>query len=166
MHCSLAGRATRLMRLRFLNDKITLKHRQEIMKFRLLLTLGGLAIGFGAQARAQEQNTVDPQVRQQIEALNQKFDEAFNQNDAEAVADLFTAGAVEAGPDEAAASGQQEIEDRYKVLFESHPSRHTSKLDQVCAIGRPCLCDHGMEHDAKNAFHPAYAPQRRLCRRD
>ena len=105
------------------------------MKFRLLLTLAGLAIGFSAQARAQEQNTVDPQVRQQIEALNQKFDEAFNQNDAEAVADLFTAGAIEAGPDEAAASGQQEIEDRYKVLFESQPSRHTSKLDQVYAIG-------------------------------
>jgi hypothetical protein len=75
---------------------------REIMKFRLLLVLAGLAIGFSAQARAQEQNTVDPQVRQQIEALNQKFDEAFNQNDAEAVADLFTAGAIEAGPDEAA----------------------------------------------------------------
>ena len=55
--------------------------------------------GFSAQARAQEKNTVDPQVRQQMEALNQKFDEAFNQNDAEAVADLFTAGAIEAGPD-------------------------------------------------------------------
>ena len=68
------------------------------MKFRLLLTLAGLAIGFSAQTRAQEQNTVDPQVRQQIEALNQKFDEAFNQNDADAVADLFTAGAIEAGP--------------------------------------------------------------------
>ena len=104
------------------------------MKFRLLLTLAGLAIGVSAQARAQEQNTVDPQVRQQIEALNQKFDEAFNQNDAEAVADLFTAGAIEAGPDEAAASGQQEIEDRYKVLFESHPNRHISKLDQASAI--------------------------------
>jgi len=36
------------------------------MKFTLLLTLAGLAIGFSAQ----ERNTVDPQVRQQIEALN------------------------------------------------------------------------------------------------
>ena len=62
------------------------------MKFRLLLTLAGLAIGLSAQPRAQEKNTVDPQVRQQIEVLNQKFDEAFNQNDAEAVADLFTGG--------------------------------------------------------------------------
>ena len=51
------------------------------MKFTLLLTLAGLATGFSAQ----EKNTVDPQVRQQIEALNQKFDEAFNQNDAEAL---------------------------------------------------------------------------------
>jgi hypothetical protein len=78
------------------------------MQFRLLLTLAGLAIGFSAH----EKNTIDPQVRQQIEAPNPKFDEAFNQNDAEAAADLFTASAIEAGPDEAAASGQQEIEDR------------------------------------------------------
>ena len=33
------------------------------MKVRLLLTLAGLAIGFAAPALAQEQNTVDPEVR-------------------------------------------------------------------------------------------------------
>jgi uncharacterized protein (TIGR02246 family) len=48
-------------------------------------------------------------VRQQVEALNLKYDEAFNQNDAEAVADLFTPDAVESGPEEAV-SGQQEIQ--------------------------------------------------------
>ena len=98
------------------------------MIFRLLLTFAGLAIGFSAQAQAQEKNTVDPQVRQQIEALNQKFDEAFNQNDAEAVADLFTADAIEAGPDEAAASGQQEIEDRTKFCSNLIPTATLASL--------------------------------------
>ena len=75
------------------------------MKFRLLITIAALLIGFSGPARAQDKNMVEPQVRQQVEALNLKYDEAFNQNDAEAVAALFTADAVETGPEEAA-SGQ------------------------------------------------------------
>jgi uncharacterized protein (TIGR02246 family) len=104
------------------------------MKFHLLLTLAGLIIGVSAPARAQEKNTVDPQVRQQIEALNRQYDQAFNQNDAEAIASVFTADAVETGP-EGPASGQQEIEDRYKILFESHPNSHATKINEVYAIG-------------------------------
>jgi hypothetical protein len=37
---------------------------------RLLPTLAGLVIGFTVPALAQEKNTVDPEVRQQIEALD------------------------------------------------------------------------------------------------
>jgi len=48
------------------------------MKVRLLLTHAGLAIGFAVPALAQEQNTVDPEVRRQIEAVQMKFDEASN----------------------------------------------------------------------------------------
>ena len=98
------------------------------MKFCLLLIIAGLVCGFSGPARSQERNTIDPQVRREVEALNLKYDEAFNRNDAEAVATLFTADAVETGPEEVA-SGQQEIEDRYKILFESHPNRHATKLD-------------------------------------
>ena len=119
---------------RMARRQIPKKYRKVIMKFRLLLTIAGLVIGFSDPARPQDKNTVEPQVRQQVEALNLKYDEAFNQNDAEAVAALFTADAVETGPEEAA-SGQQEIEDRYKILFESHPNSHATKLDQVYAIG-------------------------------
>ena len=102
------------------------------MRRRLLQTIAGLFIGFSI-ARVQEQNAVDSQARKQIEELNLKYDEAFN-HDAEGVATLFTADAVETGPEELA-SGQQEIEDRYKILFESHPNGHATTLDQVYAIG-------------------------------
>ena len=64
------------------------------MKIRLLLVLVGLAIGFPAPALAQEQNTVDPQVRQQIEAVHMKFCEARNKHDAAAIAALFTRDGV------------------------------------------------------------------------
>jgi hypothetical protein len=65
------------------------------MKVRLLLTLAGLAIGFAVPALAQEQNTVDPEVRQQIEALIAKQDEAFNKNDAAGCTADYAQDAVE-----------------------------------------------------------------------
>jgi ketosteroid isomerase-like protein len=66
---------------------------------RLLVYLAGLALGFAVPVLAQEQNTVDPEVRQQIEALIAKQDEAFNKNDAAAVAALFTEDALLVAPD-------------------------------------------------------------------
>jgi mono/diheme cytochrome c family protein len=47
------------------------------MKIRLLLALEGSAIGFAAPSLAQQQNTVDPEVHQQIEAVLMKFFAAF-----------------------------------------------------------------------------------------
>jgi SnoaL-like protein len=65
------------------------------MKIPLLSTLAGLVIGFAVPALAQDQNAVDPEVRQQIEAAHMKFYEAYNKHDATAVAALFTQDAVE-----------------------------------------------------------------------
>ncbi len=47
------------------------------MKTRLLGALVGLALGFALPVFAQEQNTVDPEVRQQIEAAVKKHEEAY-----------------------------------------------------------------------------------------
>ena len=47
------------------------------MKIRLLIALVGSAIGSAAPSLAQQQNTVDPEVRQQIEAVLMKFCAAF-----------------------------------------------------------------------------------------
>lgn len=56
------------------------------MKIRLLLTLAALAIWFTVPTFAQQQSAVDPEVRQQIEALLVKGDEAYNKHDAAALA--------------------------------------------------------------------------------
>ena len=48
------------------------------MKTRLLFIIAGSIIGLALPAVAQEQNAVDPEVRQQIEAVLKMREEAIN----------------------------------------------------------------------------------------
>ena len=108
------------------------------MKLRLLPAIAGLAICLVLPAIAEVQSAVDPEVRHEIEALLIKYDEAFNRNDAAAVAALFTPVAVEVLGWETgggAASGQQAIEKRYAVELAGGMNNHVSKLVQVYPIG-------------------------------
>jgi hypothetical protein len=78
------------------------------MKIRAVVILVGLAISFALRVFAQEKEDAKPfpftpipagpQLVQQIEALNQKFDEAFNKHDAAAVGALYTSNAVQTTP--------------------------------------------------------------------
>jgi len=107
------------------------------MKTRLLLTLISLAVSPVVSAIAQEQNTVDPEVRQQIEAVHMKFVEAQNKGDAAAIAALFTQDAVQVwyGLSEGGlASGQQAIEKRYRATFAA-PTPLDSKIIQMFPVG-------------------------------
>jgi len=108
------------------------------MKLRLILTLSGLVIGTVMPAVGQDKNTVDPEVRQQIEAALTKSDEAFNKNDATATAALYTQDAAEVWSGWSAgglAFGQQAIEKRHAANFASNPGKLSHKLVQVHAIG-------------------------------
>ena len=64
------------------------------MKIRLLLALVGLAIGFAVPASPQQKDAADPQIRQQLDALSQEIDEAFNNGDPAALAATFAEDAV------------------------------------------------------------------------
>jgi ketosteroid isomerase-like protein len=88
------------------------------MKMRLLLALVGLAISSALPTLAQQTNTPDPQLRQQLLALAKKFEAAWNDNNATALAALFTVDAVlieESGP----VYGREAIEKHYKDLFQN-----------------------------------------------
>jgi uncharacterized protein (TIGR02246 family) len=108
------------------------------MKIRWLPAFAAFAIGFAVPVVAQEQNTVDPEVRQQIEAAVTKYEDAYNKNDAAAIAALYTADAVEVFEKDAAggsASGREAIEKRYADHFASNPSKLSVKVVQVYAMG-------------------------------
>jgi ketosteroid isomerase-like protein len=106
------------------------------MKIRLLV-LVGLAISFAVPTLAQEQNTVDPEVRQQIEAVLVKLGEAYNKHDAAAITALYTQNAVQMWDWENVGPfyGQQAIEKNYAGHFASSPGEFVDKLVQVSAIG-------------------------------
>jgi uncharacterized protein (TIGR02246 family) len=99
------------------------------MKIRLLATLVGLAISFALPTFAQQTNAPDPQTSEKILAIGKAYEEAENNNDAAAIAALFTEDAVfvtDRGP----ANGRQAIEKWYTDLFKGwHPKNLIIKFD-------------------------------------
>jgi ketosteroid isomerase-like protein len=113
---------------------------QITMKVRLLPVIAGLASFLVLPSIADEQNAVDPETRQQIEAAVLKYQDACNNYDAAATATLFTLDAVEVAGSEMAdadtlASGREAIEKRYATNFASSPNKISLQLVQVYAIG-------------------------------
>jgi ketosteroid isomerase-like protein len=105
------------------------------MSMRSLLTLVGLAVGFALPTFAQEQNTIDPEVRQQIETAFRKYTEAFNQHDAAAMGDRYTLDAVEVWfGGGGLISGREEI---VKALMAASATGATMshRIIQMCAVG-------------------------------
>ena len=102
------------------------------MKIRSVMTLVGLAISFASPTFAQQKDTADPRVVQQRDLLgvpkaldefgelHQALDEAYNKNDAAAVAAFFTEDALLVEPD-GMFSGRQNIERRYADTFQQSP---------------------------------------------
>jgi uncharacterized protein (TIGR02246 family) len=100
------------------------------MKIRSLLALVGLAISFAVPAFAQQKETVDPQIIEQINnTLLKKYTEAIYNSDAAAIAALFTEDAVFVsvrGP----VYGRQAIEKFYVDQFKAWQIKNrTSKRD-------------------------------------
>jgi ketosteroid isomerase-like protein len=119
------------------------------MKVRLLLAITGLAIPFAVPALAQEKDTVDPEVRQQIEAAHMKFDEAYNRSDAAGCTADYTQDAIEVWSWETAggaAISQQAIEIRAAVRLALNPAKRVRKVVQVYPIGDEICAISEFEH--------------------
>jgi len=100
------------------------------MKIRLLITLAGLVIGFGLPTIAQQTNTPDPKLREQLLAFTKKVDDAFDNNDAAAMAPLYTDDAVLVAP-EGPVFGREAIAKLWVDLFQKvHISNHFCTVDQ------------------------------------
>jgi uncharacterized protein (TIGR02246 family) len=104
------------------------------MKIRLLLTLVGLAIGSTVPVLAFNFSG-DVKALDEFNALGMKEDEAFNKNDAGALAALFTEDAVLVAPD-GIFYGRKAIEKRYAEVFQKwHNINQFGQADQLNAIG-------------------------------
>ena len=94
------------------------------MKIRLLLTLVGLAIIFALPTFAQQKDTIISQINEQID---KKFDEAFDNGDAAALAALYTQDAVFMTP-QGPVFGREAIEKHWADVFQQgHYSNHLNK---------------------------------------
>jgi len=63
-----------------------------------VITASVLAIAFAVPAFAQQTNAVDPQMRQQVEAVVMKYVDAINNGDGQAVAALYGANPISIDP--------------------------------------------------------------------
>jgi ketosteroid isomerase-like protein len=104
------------------------------MKVGSVAALIGLAIGFALPCIAQEKNTVDPQVRQEIEAVLVKGDEVYNKGDAAAFASRYTEDANKR-TSEGPLSGREAIEHRHALYMKSFPGELSHELLQVYQLG-------------------------------
>jgi ketosteroid isomerase-like protein len=104
------------------------------MKMRVLLAFAGLAIGFAAPVLALN-FFGDVKALGEFNALGLKYDEAYNKDDAAALAALFAEGAVvvtDTGP----IYGREAIEKMYADEFQKwHPINYIGQADQLNAIG-------------------------------
>jgi uncharacterized protein (TIGR02246 family) len=121
------------------------------MKVRRSVALLGLAISFalptlaqhsntppvpGATAAAQREDTVDPQIDQQIRALTMRYEEALNEHDAKAAAAVFTEDAVWRTP-QGTFYGRRAIERRLENyhFHRWHIKNEVITVDRLVAVG-------------------------------
>jgi uncharacterized protein (TIGR02246 family) len=107
------------------------------MKMRLVVALAGFAISFTAPAFAQQKDTVDPKIAQQIRELANKYVEAYNRQDPVSVAALYAEDGVNVTPHNGTFHGRQAIEKNYaKWDFQLwHNHNFVKTIDRVVAVG-------------------------------
>ena len=106
------------------------------MKIRLPLALVGSAISFALATSAQQKDTVDPKIIEQLQEEDKNFEEAYNKHDAAAIAALFTDDAVLVTP-HGTFTGRAAIEKKYqKEDFETYNgSDMVSTTERITPVG-------------------------------
>ena len=110
----------------------------------LLLTLAWLASSYALPTFSQEKSTVAPKVRQQIDAMEMKYVEAYSQHDVATISALYTSDAGEVrrtgGSTRAGMfSGREAIEPMFAADFGSS-GRLVSELVQVYNVDEHNMC--------------------------
>jgi len=106
------------------------------MKIRFAVVLVGLTISFAPSAFAQQNDTVDAKIAQQVRALASNYDAAFNRQDAVTVAGLYAENAVFNTP-EGTFHGRQAIRELYakRYFVEAHSKNVVTVVNETIAAG-------------------------------
>src|SRR5271165_6863154 len=107
--------------------QIVVNPPEETMKIRLVVALAGLAIGFNLPTFAQQKDTVDPKIVEQLREEDKNFEEAYNKHDAAAIAALFTDDAVLVTP-HGTFTGRAAIEKNTRKKISRHTMAATWSL--------------------------------------
>jgi len=110
------------------------------MKILLLVALVGSAMGLSMTVLAQQQKEIDPEVRNQIEAVSKQFQNAYNKHDATAVSALYTPNAVELRSWRGLLSGQDAIARTLALDFASGGGKMAIELVHLCPVGN-AICE-------------------------
>ena len=106
------------------------------MKMRLLFALAALAIGLAVRAFALWGDLAgDAKALDEFMALGMKVSEAYNKNDAAALAALFTEEEPTYVSPEGVFGGRQAIEKAFVDVFQRHPTNFIMDADPLYAIG-------------------------------
>jgi len=110
---------------------------EETLKIRLVIALLGLAISFAVPSLAQQKDTVDPEIVQQIRVLTMKYEEAYNSHDAAAVAALYTEDGALVTTHNGVKHGREAIAEHCaKIEFQFwHANNLVKTVDRVIAFG-------------------------------
>jgi uncharacterized protein (TIGR02246 family) len=106
------------------------------MKIRLLGVLVWLAMGFAVLGYAQQKDTVDPKVSQQIRAFMAKWDETFNGSDSGGLGALYTDDAVQVTV-HGTFRGREAIAKEYseRSFRQYQSNNHVLNVDRIVAVG-------------------------------
>jgi uncharacterized protein (TIGR02246 family) len=106
------------------------------MKIRLLGVLVWLAMGFAVLGYAQQKDTVDPKVSQQIRAFMAKWDETFNRSDSGGLGALYTDDAVQVTV-HGTFRGREAIAKEYseRSFRQYQSNNHVLNVDRIVAVG-------------------------------
>ena len=107
------------------------------MKIRLVGALVGLAISFALPTFAQQKDTVDPKIVQQIRGLTMKYEQAYNSRDPAAVAALYTEDGALVTTHNGVKHGREAIAKHCeKIEFQLwHANNLVKTIDRVIAVG-------------------------------
>jgi uncharacterized protein (TIGR02246 family) len=105
------------------------------MRIRHLLAIVGFVFGLALPTFAQQKDTVDPQVAEQVRALTARYDDAFNKSDATALGALFSEDAVFSGL-HGRYKGRQAIENFHsqQVFARWHANNRVTTVDRVVSV--------------------------------